>query len=198
MKKNVNLRRKYQEVFRRIHEQGIGIHGSFILGTDEDSTETVQQRLDYIRKSRVDVVQYCTLTPYPGTRLFDRLQEQGRLLYTNFPEDWDRYDLTEVLFEPRNLDLAEYDDMLRRFGAEMYNRKAALKRFFRSWYDTADLLTAFWCYVTARLYRTPTIRDERPGEKFWYLEPAAFPLGIYMNPDMETHRKGYARKVRDS
>ena len=107
MNKKVNLKRDYERVFRKLHEHGIAVHGSLIFGTDEDTIEGLQRRLRFLVQSHIDVVQHCTLTPYPGTRLFDRLLDEGRLRYTDFPSDWDRYDLTEVMFQPHNLDLDE-------------------------------------------------------------------------------------------
>ncbi len=56
MKKKVNLQRDYQEVFRKIHEHQMGIHGSFIFGTDEDTIGMLQRRLDFILESCIDVI----------------------------------------------------------------------------------------------------------------------------------------------
>ncbi len=55
------------------------------------------------------------LTPYPGTRLFDRLDQEGRILHTN----WSYYDHTTVCYQPKCMspeELAErYIDFRRRF-----------------------------------------------------------------------------------
>jgi radical SAM superfamily enzyme YgiQ (UPF0313 family) len=132
MNKKVNLQRDYQKVFRRIHDHQMGIHGSFIFGTDEDTIETLQRRLDFILENHIDVIQHCTLTPYPGTKLFDGLLKEGRLFYTNFPIDWGRYDLTEILFKPRNLDVDKYGKIMKKAGTEIFSGKNIIKRFFRS------------------------------------------------------------------
>ncbi len=176
MNKKVNLSRDYQEVFRKIHKSHIGIHGSFIFGTDEDTMETLKRRFDFILKNHIDVIQFCTLTPYPGTGLFDRLLRQGRLLYTSFPADWDRYDLTEILFKPRNLDVDQYCEIMRKIGAKIFNRTNIAKRFFRSWCDTGKLSTAIWCLFTNKIYRAARDINGRTSEKFWYLSPKALPI----------------------
>jgi radical SAM superfamily enzyme YgiQ (UPF0313 family) len=148
MNKRVNLQRDYRSVFRKIHEHRIGIHGSVIFGTDEDTMEMLEQRLEFVLESHIDIVQFCTLTPYPGTKLFDTMLAQGRLFHTNFPADWDRYDLTEVMFEPRNLDLDEYRAMMRKIG----------------------------CLFTNEIYGTPRGSRGRPADKFWYLSRRIWPL----------------------
>jgi radical SAM superfamily enzyme YgiQ (UPF0313 family) len=176
MNKKVNLKRDYETVFRKLHEHHIAVHGSLIFGTDEDTIEGLQRRLEFLVSSHIDVVQHCTLTPYPGTRLFDRLRDDDRLRFTDFPSDWDRYDLTEVMFRPHNLDLDEYDHMMRSIASTLYSRRASVGRFLRTLRDTRSIRTAIWCFMASRLYRVPRDRDPDHGSKYWYLDPEALPL----------------------
>lgn len=176
MNKKVNLRRNYAEVIRKIHQNHIGIHGSFIFGADEDSMEMLQRRFDFILNGHIDVVQHCTLTPYPGTRLFDRLLSEGRLLHTDFPADWDRYDLTEVLFKPHNLEVDKYREMMRTVSARIFSRKEIAKRFLRTLRDTRSLKTAIWCLLTNKIYNVPQTIDGQQGAKTWTLSQETWPL----------------------
>ena len=176
MNKKVNLRRDYEEVFRRLHDHHIAVHGSLIFGTDEDTLESLRKRLSFLENSHIDVVQHCTLTPYPGTRLFNRLKEEGRLLHTDFPADWDRYDLTEILFKPEKLDIDEYAELMRVIASRLYSRRASLGRFLRSLKDTRSLRTSIWCLMASRLYRVPGDHDGQHGQKFWYLNPKSLPV----------------------
>ena len=176
MNKRVNLKREYGRVFSKIHEHGIGIHGSVIFGTDEDTLEMLKRRLEFVTQSHIDIVQFCTLTPYPGTAMFDRMLEQGRLLYTDFPSDWDRYDLTEIVFAPENLDVGEYRAMMWRIGDELIGHRKAARRFLRSWRDTSSLKTAIWCLFTNEIYGAPRGRHRLRADKFWYLSRRIWPL----------------------
>jgi len=191
MDKRINLERDYHEVIKEIHDNHIGIHGSFIFGTDDDTMESLRKRFDFIRESHIDVLQHCTLTPYPGTRLFNRMLEDGRLFYSNFPADWDRYDLTEVLVKPRNLDVDEYTRLMREISSDIFDPQNVRKRFMRTWQDTGNFLTAFWCMVANKLYRPPTESSGRSRKKFWYLSPDSWPFNMIMRPEMETHRRRY-------
>ena len=104
--KQLNLRRgveSYEEAFRRIHRAGIAVLGAFIFGMDGDTPEKLRHRAEYMVRSRIDVMQKTFLTPLPGTRLFDRLQDEGRLLHTSFPRDWERYDMGEAIHRPRGM-----------------------------------------------------------------------------------------------
>jgi len=124
--KKLNIKRGgsdiYEQVFERIHNAGIAVLGAFIFGMDEDTPDKLRQRAQYILDSGVDVMQTTALTPLPGTRLFARLKEEGRLLFTDFPKDWDRYDLTEVVYRPRQMEAAEFSNVMRECMAMIYTK----------------------------------------------------------------------------
>ncbi|HSR11450.1 MAG TPA: radical SAM protein, partial [Thermodesulfobacteriota bacterium] len=74
--KQVNLRRKYEEAIRKIHDRGIHIQGSFIFGFDDDTPETVRATVRFVKENRLTGVNYCHLTPFPGTRLHAELEKE--------------------------------------------------------------------------------------------------------------------------
>ncbi len=113
----------YSEIFRRIHDAGIAVLGAFIFGIDGDTPDKLRRRADYIIASDVDVVQMTAMTPLPGTRLFKQLEQEGRLSHTNFPADWDRYNLTEVVFEPRDMTAHEFTHTMRECLDRVYDMK---------------------------------------------------------------------------
>ncbi len=122
--KRLNLKKgaaAYAEAFGRIHRAGIAVLGAFIFGMESDTPETIERRADYMIRSGVDVMQATFMTPLPGTRLFTSLEKDGRLLYTRFPADWDRYDMTEVthkplLMSPSDLYRAMYGSVRRMYS----------------------------------------------------------------------------------
>jgi radical SAM superfamily enzyme YgiQ (UPF0313 family) len=78
---------------------GIMIQASVIFGFDEDTHETFGQTIKFLRKNRISVASINALTPYPGTRVFEKLKEAGRLLH----EKWEYYDHHTVVFQPKNM-----------------------------------------------------------------------------------------------
>jgi radical SAM superfamily enzyme YgiQ (UPF0313 family) len=68
------------DAVRRIHEAGIAVAGYFLLGLDGDTGETFDQIYQFIRKARVNLPVLNLLLPAPGTRTFERLDREGRLL----------------------------------------------------------------------------------------------------------------------
>lgn len=82
-----------------IQRAGIHIHGMFVFGFDQDNWETVEATVRFARKMRLTSVQLLILTPLPGSELYRRLSQEGRL--TTF--DWARYDTHHVVHRPARL-----------------------------------------------------------------------------------------------
>ena len=148
---------EYKEVFRRINRHGIAVLGAFIYGMDSDTPRTLRRRTNYILRSGVDVMQTTYLTPLPGTRLFGMLDEQGRLLYTDFPGDWSRYDMTEVIHNPLLMKPHELARAMAESSQRLYNRRTLYRKFIKTWYTTRDFTTAMWAYSSNCNYRNVSL-----------------------------------------
>ncbi|MBU7041918.1 MAG: B12-binding domain-containing radical SAM protein [Theionarchaea archaeon] len=150
---NIRMKDSYDEVFRRINNYGIAVLGAFIYGMDCDTPETLRYRTDYILKSGVDVMQTTYLTPLPGTRLFTRLQNENRLLYNMFPEDWDHYDMTEVTFMPQLMTPEDLKSAMDESSSRLYSKTSIYRKFFKTWRATKSFTTAMWAYTSNMNYR---------------------------------------------
>jgi radical SAM superfamily enzyme YgiQ (UPF0313 family) len=115
--KNVNLTRNYEEAIRRIHRRGIHIQASFIFGFDEDPPDTIPATVQFVKENRLTGVNYCRLTPFPGTPLYDRLEKEGRII----DRDWSKYDRQNVVFQPRNLSPRELQERIFWAYGQTYN-----------------------------------------------------------------------------
>lgn len=94
MKKGINLKigvKNYKKIIDNFHKYGIGVLGTFIIGNENESEKYYEELSNFIIKSGVDAVQISILTPLPGTDLYERLEKQKRLIYNNYPEDWNKY-----------------------------------------------------------------------------------------------------------
>ena len=97
--KRQNLGRDYKAVTDRLHGLGIMINGSFVFGMDDDDEGVFRRTVDWAIEQGITTATFHIQTPYPGTRLFARMQEQGRLVTRN----WDLYDTRHVVFRPARL-----------------------------------------------------------------------------------------------
>jgi radical SAM superfamily enzyme YgiQ (UPF0313 family) len=96
MNKSVNKIQDYEELIKKIRDQGITIIGSFIFGLDQDDPSVFERTVRFCEKNKIDLPTYHILTPLPGTRLFRRMEEEGRLLH----RDWAQYNGSSVVFKP--------------------------------------------------------------------------------------------------
>jgi len=96
-----------------LHDHGIQVNGSFVLGFDQDGPEIFDITLRWIEETRLECATFHILTPYPGTPLFSQLESEGRLLH----RDWNLYDTSHVVFQPRRMSVEElqagYEDCYR-------------------------------------------------------------------------------------
>ena len=71
----------YAEIIDKLHDHGIGVEGTFIFGFDHDDESVFERTVEFAERTRLNVAQFSSLTPLPGTRLFERYRTDGRLLY---------------------------------------------------------------------------------------------------------------------
>lgn len=82
-----------------LHEHGIQVNGSFVLGFDHDGPDVFARTVDWIEQNRLECATFHILTPYPGTPLFTQMEAEGRLLHKN----WTLYDTGNVVFQPKHM-----------------------------------------------------------------------------------------------
>ncbi len=117
----------------------MSVDAGFIYGMDTDTPDKLWRRTDFIINSGVDVVRMTPLTPLPGTALFQRLQKENRLLYTNFPNDWERYDLQHVLFKPAHMTADQLEQILGQSKATVFSDAVIEQKYTRTLAATNDV-----------------------------------------------------------
>jgi len=78
--KKLNQNRDMVEDTRRIQRAGLRVEGGFIVGFDNDTPSIFQRQIDFIQKSGIVTAMVGLLQALPGTRLYERLRREGRLL----------------------------------------------------------------------------------------------------------------------
>lgn len=124
LNKRFNRAEKYAELIKRIHDYGIGIQGSFIFGYDWDNKNTFDQVLEFVEKTRLDSTLFTILTPFPGTKVFERMKQEGRLLTT----DWRLYDMAHAVFRPKHMEPEELEENFLRINREFHSVSSMFKR----------------------------------------------------------------------
>ena len=127
--KGFNRVESYARVIQRIHSYGIAVQAGIVFGFDHDTEAVFSDTLDFLESAGVQNATFNILTPYPGTKLFQCLEAEGRIL----TRDWARYNgRADVVFQPRLMSpealLAGYRYANRRF----YGLPSIARRLSRS------------------------------------------------------------------
>ncbi len=125
--KSTNEVEKYFKAVENIHENKMAVIGSFMFGFDSDNKEVFKETLNMIKDLKIDLADFCILTPFPGTPLFDKLKKEGRLL----EKDWSKYTMRNVVFKPNNLTPEELLEGVKNMYIEFYSIQNTVTRIFR-------------------------------------------------------------------
>jgi len=75
-----NRNRDLLQSIKNIHRTGLQVMGGFIVGFDSDTPSIFQRQVDFIQQSGIVTAMVGMLQAPPGTRLFDRLQREHRVV----------------------------------------------------------------------------------------------------------------------
>jgi len=122
---------RYLKAVETIQRHGITVNGCFILGLDGDGPDGFDEVFRFVDESGLYDVQVTYLTPFPGTPLWSRLSEEGRLLCEAATE---RCTLFDINFQPDAMSVAQlregFHDLVRRLYDPGFVEKRT--RHFRS------------------------------------------------------------------
>lgn len=145
MNKHINiLEQERDELVRRIHKAGIGIYATFIFGYDNDDENTVKEALEFAKKHNFYTAAFNHLLPFPGTKLYEQLQKENRLLYDKWWLD-ENYHYGELSFKPKKISPEKLSKACRDARKEFSSFKTVLKRGWQAMRQTSPALwMLFW------------------------------------------------------
>jgi radical SAM superfamily enzyme YgiQ (UPF0313 family) len=124
--KKTNKVEDYARAIRKIKDHNIMVMGLFIFGFDTDTQDVFTKTLDAINQWNIDRAFFFVLTPYPGTPIFDKLDEEGQIL----TKDWSKYTQMQVVFQPKNISINELTNGTQRVIKDFHSISNSLRRSF--------------------------------------------------------------------
>lgn len=124
--KGTNKVENYGKAIKKIRDHGMMITGFFMFGFDFDTVDTFDKTLQAIYDWELDEVSFSIITPYPGTRLFKRYEEEGRIL----SYDWGRYTEGNVNYKLKNITEQQLRDGIRRMALDYHSYPRIVQRTF--------------------------------------------------------------------
>jgi radical SAM superfamily enzyme YgiQ (UPF0313 family) len=182
--KKQNQNRDLVEDVKRIQRAGLQVQGGFIVGFDNDTPSIFQRQIDFIQKSGIVTAMVGLLQAPPGTRLYERLKREGRLLSQI---SGDNVDGTTNIIPKMNLDTLRegYQNILQHiYSPEHYYQR--VKTFLREYKPPKIKASLDFEHILAffrSVYRLGIIDKARVH--YWKLllwtlfrRPELFPLAV--------------------
>jgi len=125
-----------------LHDNGIQVNGSFVLGFDHDRKDVFARTADWVEENRLECATFHILTPYPATPLFRQMEGEGRLLH----RDWSRYDTAHAVFRPKHMEPEELEQGYGWLYERLFSHTSIWKRRPGDWRAAAPYLAMSYLY----------------------------------------------------
>jgi anaerobic magnesium-protoporphyrin IX monomethyl ester cyclase len=112
-----------EEIVRACDRLGIRVTVFYVVGLPEDTQESIEETVAYAKRLNTHVAQFFVYTPFPGTRLYDRVKDD--LITT----DWEQFDCYSPVTKHPTLTPAEILDLKEWAFVSYYYRPAYLAKF---------------------------------------------------------------------
>ncbi len=129
MNKGFNMMRGGpREAIANFQRHGLRLYGTFVFGYDRDTPQTFAETLEFAKEQGLFIAAFNHITPFPGTPLFARLRDEGRLLYDAWWLD-DRYRYNMIPFKPSNMSPEELAARCVEARRSFYSWRSIGRRF---------------------------------------------------------------------
>jgi len=128
-KEKVNKVHEFEKIIDKIHSRKINVAFMIVLGLDGDDETVFERTAAFLKKKSVAYPVFNVLTPAPGTRLYSRLEKEGRLLH----QRWIEYNGTTVCYKPKNMSGDELHQGFLWIVRYQYSLERILERIETLW-----------------------------------------------------------------
>jgi len=137
---------KVRKALRKIRAHGIRPLGSFVMGSDEDTVESIRGTIDAAIEEDLEYMVLFPLSGYPE-RNARTIPLQRFLLPT-----WDRLDGHFVIFLPKNMKPSTLQREINRGYRKFYGLGQILRRFRQSDFKSGltRIAYSYWCWQIRR------------------------------------------------
>lgn len=115
---------EYSKLIENIQRHGIDVSTEMVVGGEGDTLESIRATKDFIEENKISVPRFYILTPIPGTKFFDEMRAEGRLINNDIYS----YDGTEAVHMPKNMTPQELTDAYWQLYESLFTLKSIFKR----------------------------------------------------------------------
>jgi radical SAM superfamily enzyme YgiQ (UPF0313 family) len=150
-----NKKQKKEDIvscIKSVRDHGIHINGMFVFGADTDDIDTIQETVHFAVTNGIDTIQLAVLTPLPGTKFFDEMKINGRLLTT----DWTKYNAQYVVFMPKQMTPRSLQVETAQAWEKFYSWKYILRHLSK--FELSYAAIGLYCNYTMKKTRRSASR----------------------------------------
>lgn len=117
----------YETAIRNLRCCGLAVYGTFVFGYDEDTRQTFEDTFAFAVRNKLFFAAFNHLVPFPGTPLYHRLEQEGRLLF----DPWwlnPGYRFGDIAFRPKRMEAATLGALCHEFRRRFYGPYSILRR----------------------------------------------------------------------
>jgi len=123
--KKFNIVERYPDQIREIQNRKIFVVANMLFGLEHDTKQTIRETAESLIRWKTHFMAPFILRPIMGTRLFKRLEREGRLL----PEVTSEYTFPDVAtFVPKHMSPEELEEMYRETNRRFYSLPSIFRR----------------------------------------------------------------------
>jgi radical SAM superfamily enzyme YgiQ (UPF0313 family) len=142
---------EYARRVRMLHDHGIQVNGSFVLGFDHDHNDVFARTANWVEENRLECATFHILTPYPATPLFQQMESEGRLLH----RDWSLYDTAHAVFRPKHMTPEDLEYGYQWIYRRLFSHTSIWRRRPEDWRSVPPYLAMSYLY--------------KRSNRFWHL-----------------------------
>ena len=119
---------------RRYHDHGIGVEGTILLGLDHHTEDYIKRLVDFLMEIELDLAEFTVLTPFPHTKAYDDLKNQGRI----FSFDWNEYTADKVVYHPKRMTAGTLQQLLEYAWNTFYQDEPQEVKMFKLFHKVVE------------------------------------------------------------
>ena len=147
----------YARRVRMLHDYGIQVNGSFVLGFDHDRKDVFARTAEWVEENRLECSTFHILTPYPATPLYRQMEAEGRILH----RDWDLYDTAHAVFRPRHMSPEELEQGYGWMYQRLFSHASIWRRRPGDWRAVPPYLAMSYLYKRSNRFWRLLIKHDR-------------------------------------
>lgn len=150
MKKSINVKTDIDSALEKMTAAGLRIFATFIFGYDNDTSKDYARTFKFSEKHKIYMAAFNHALPFPGTDLYDRWKEEGKMLFDAWWLSGD-YKYGQVAFKPKNFTPRQLEDLTYEYEKKFFGPASILRRSTTKVNFSSFFNLAAYFYVQANM-----------------------------------------------